>query len=191
MFRCSNCFITLLNFITLIAAALLILLSLSLGNKANTSTCQQVIQKPMMIVGIVLLVISLMGIVGAACHVSFLLWIYLFLLFMVIIGMIIYSTFNIFFTLSHIDEKNHQKGEWEETFEQYSNWMKKNVPDEHHWDKIKSCMIDAKICKYIPSDRTEEYYRNKLPKIQVCFLYLCVLVDNSYFLLHTRNSHLR
>lgn len=85
---------------------------------------------------------------------------------MVIVGMIIYSAFNIFFTLSHIDEKNHQKGEWEETFEQYSNWMKKNVPDERHWDKIKSCMIDAKFCKYVPSDRTEDYYKNKLPKIQ-------------------------
>ncbi|TMX04712.1 hypothetical protein EJD97_005591 [Solanum chilense] len=171
MFRCSNCFITLLNFITLVAAAMLILMSMSFGNNTNQTTCQKVVQQPMMILGVVLLIISLMGIVGAACHVSFLLWIYLFMLFCIITGMIIYSLFNLFFTLSHLENKgheksDHQKSDWEDKFQEYSQWMKNAVPDEKQWDKIRSCMIDAKMCKYIPADRTEDYYKTKLLKIQ-------------------------
>ncbi|MCE3050681.1 hypothetical protein HAX54_047879 [Datura stramonium] len=80
--------------------------------------------------------------------------------------MIIYSTFNIIFTLTHLDNKTAEKGEWEDKFQEYSQWLKDRVPDERDWDKIKSCMIDAKFCKYLPKDRTEEYYKNKLPKIQ-------------------------
>ncbi|PHT32082.1 hypothetical protein CQW23_28419 [Capsicum baccatum] len=166
MVRCSNCFLTLLNFITLVASLILILMAMSFINNSNATTCQIELQKPLMISGVILLVISLMGIVGAACHVSFLLWIYLFLLFLVITGMIIYSIFNIVVMLTHLNNHTPEKGGWEDQFQEYSQWLKNRVPDERQWDKIKSCMIDAKFCKYIPKDRTEDFYKNKLTKMQ-------------------------
>lgn len=170
MVRCSNCFLTLLNFITLVASLILILMAMSFINNSNATTCQKELQKPLMISGVILLVISLMGIVGAACHVSFLLWIYLFLLFLVITGMIIYSVFNIVVMLTHLNNHTPEKGGWEDQFQEYSQWLKNRVPDERQWDKIKSCMIDAKFCKYIPNDRTEDFYKNKLTKMQVLSL---------------------
>ncbi|CAN4115680.1 unnamed protein product [Withania somnifera] len=139
---------------------------MSFHNTLNATTCQKVLQKPMMILGVTLLVLSLMGIVGAACHVSVLLWIYLFFLFLVITGMIIYSVLNIIFTLTHLENQSPERVYLEDQFQENSQWLKNRMPDERHWDKIKSCMIDAKFCKYIPKDRTEDFYRNKLSKSQ-------------------------
>ncbi|KAK4354335.1 hypothetical protein RND71_026529 [Anisodus tanguticus] len=166
MVRCSNCFVTLLNFVTLVASIILIMLAMSFNMHLNASLCQKEIQKPLMILGVTLLVLSLMGIVGAACHVSFLLWIYLFLLFLVILGMMIYSVFSIVVALNHLDDKPADKDDWEDKFQEYSQWMKNHLPDERHWDKIKSCMIDVKFCKLLPEDRTEEFYKTKLDPIQ-------------------------
>ncbi|XP_060171200.1 tetraspanin-8-like [Lycium barbarum] len=166
MVRCSNCFLTLLNFVTLVASIILIMMAMSFNMHSNESLCQKELQKPLMILGVTLLVLSLMGIVGAACHVSFLLWIYLFLLFLVIIGMMIYSIFSIVYTLNHLDDKKPEKGDWEDKLQEYSQWMKNRMPGERHWDKIKSCMVDAKFCNYLPRDRSEEFYKTKMNPIQ-------------------------
>ncbi|KAK4359387.1 hypothetical protein RND71_021616 [Anisodus tanguticus] len=80
--------------------------------------------------------------------------------------MMIYSVFSIVVAFNHLDDKPPEKGDWEDTFQEYSQWMKNHLPDERHWDKIKSCMIDVKFCQLLPKDRTEEFYKTKLDRIQ-------------------------
>lgn len=170
MVRCSNCFMTMLNFFTLVASLILILIAISVNMNSNATVCQKTLQKPLLILGLFLLVLSLMGIIGASCHVSFLLWIYLFLLFLLLVGMIIYQLFCIVIALKHLDSNPEPKGEWEDQFQEYSHWFKKQLPDDRDWEKIKSCLIDAKYCKYqLPKDRTAEFYKDKLSSTLVRF----------------------
>ncbi|OIT35357.1 PREDICTED: tetraspanin-8-like [Nicotiana attenuata] len=169
MVRCSNCFITTLNFFTLVASLILILVSVSFNMNINGTVCQKTLQKPLLILGLFLLILSLMGIIGACCHVSFLLYIYLALLFVVLTGMIIYQLFCIVNAVTHLDSNNQEpKGEWEDKFQEYSHWfIKKRLPNDRDWEKIKSCLIDAKYCKYqIPKDRIADFYKNKLSSTQ-------------------------
>ncbi|XP_009614646.2 tetraspanin-8-like [Nicotiana tomentosiformis] len=80
--------------------------------------------------------------------------------------MIIYQLFCIVIALKHLDSNPEPKGEWEDQFQEYSHWFKKQLPDDRDWEKIKSCLIDVKYCNYLSKDRTAEFYKEKLSSTQ-------------------------
>ena len=72
MSQFSNNLIRLLNFLTLLLSISILVMGVWL-HKQSTTECERFLEKPIISLGVFLLVVSLMGLIGAYCIVSWLL----------------------------------------------------------------------------------------------------------------------
>ncbi|KAG8487296.1 hypothetical protein CXB51_020946 [Gossypium anomalum] len=115
-FRLSNNLLGILNFVTFLLSIPILVAGIWLSRKAITE-CERFLDKPIIIIGVFLMVVSLAGFVGACCHVKWLLWLYLVVMFILIVLGIAGTIFAFV-----------------------------RVGDENNWLKIKSCLVDSKVC---------------------------------------------
>ena len=81
MVHFSNVLIAILNILTM----LIVVASLAIGiyfHFLDETHCQKFLQTPLLVLGAFLFMVSLCELVGSTCKVSFLLWIYLFVIFL-------------------------------------------------------------------------------------------------------------
>ncbi|KAL5058811.1 hypothetical protein RYX36_030415 [Vicia faba] len=62
-------------------------------HKQSTTEYECFLEKPIIALGIFLLVVSLMGLIGACCRVSWLLWFYLLVMFLLIVLLFTFTIF--------------------------------------------------------------------------------------------------
>lgn len=167
MVRCSNTLITILNSLTLALSLLLIGHSLWLTIHHDT-LCQRVIQKPLLYLGLALFVVSLLGIIGSCCGVSFLLTLYLIVMFALILGLIAFTLFTLLVTNKGVGKSLSGRGYKEHKLGDYSNWLKKYVVNGNNWDKIKSCLVDVSVCSGY-TNATTGSTNHPLAELQVNF----------------------
>ncbi|KAL3824701.1 hypothetical protein ACJIZ3_020730 [Penstemon smallii] len=165
MARLSNGFITGLNILTLLIAFTALGFSLWFHVKPD-STCQRVTRMPLLIVGAALLLISVAGLIGSCCRVSILLWLYLFVLFVMIIGLIIFTLFTIIVTNKGVGRALSNRGVGDHRLGDYSRWLQKYVVNAKNWDEIKSCLVEVKLCQTIQGGMDEDFYKQKMSHIQ-------------------------
>ncbi|KAG6586028.1 Tetraspanin-7, partial [Cucurbita argyrosperma subsp. sororia] len=72
----SNSLVGVLNFITFLLSIPILLVGIWLSTQATTE-CAKYLDKPVIIIGVLLMFISLAGVCGAWCRISWLLWLYL------------------------------------------------------------------------------------------------------------------
>ncbi|XP_074317233.1 tetraspanin-8-like [Silene latifolia] len=148
MAKLSNIVITTLNLITtvlsLVAIAIFVYLHFINGSPTH---CQRMVEWPVLIMGLTLLVISLMGLIGSSCRISSLLWIYLVVLVALILGWFIFTAFVFFVTNKGVGQAVSGVGYKEYKIGDYSHWLQKHVVNGKNWDEIRSCLVDAKVCK--------------------------------------------
>ncbi|KAG0481197.1 hypothetical protein HPP92_012055 [Vanilla planifolia] len=87
-----------------------------------------------------------MGFVGACYRQTWLLQLYLFVMFLVIVALICFIVFAFAVT-------DHGRGQatingvfLEYQLSDYSGWLKNRVSDRKYWSKISSCLRDAHVC---------------------------------------------
>ncbi|CAK9133817.1 unnamed protein product [Ilex paraguariensis] len=161
MVRVSNGLITFLNLVSLIISVAAIGYSLWLYTH-NGTLCQKVIQKPLLILGVSLLFMSLLGLIGSCCRVSFLLWIYLFVMFVLIVGLFCFTLFTIIVTNKGVGKAISGRGYKEYRLGDYSRWLQKYVVNGNNWDEIKSCLVDLHFCHKLAGEKAEEFYKHSL-----------------------------
>lgn len=179
MARISNGMITGLNVLTLLMAFSAIGFSLWFHVKSE-SPCQRVLKTPLLVVGGALLVVSLAGLVGSCCRVSFILWLYLFMLFLLILGLIIFMVFTIMVTNKGVGRALSGKGVGDHRLGDYSRWLQKYVINAENWDEIKSCLVGVQLCQRIEDGKDEDFYKQNLTPILVPFLIPSIFVNVIY-----------
>lgn len=117
------------------------------------------------------MLVSLAGLIGACCRVSLLLWVYLFVMFLLIVLLFCFTIFAFVVTNKGAGQVVSGKGYKEYRLGDYSNWLQKRVNNTKNWNKIKSCLIDGKVCsdfneKYL-NDTVNKLYTEHLSAIQV------------------------
>nr|GME14883.1 tetraspanin-8-like [Ipomoea batatas] len=140
MVRVSNAIIAFLNFLTLIVAVVGIGAAVWIQFNPSATLCQKVLQKPFVILGLSLLVVSLLGLIGSCFRVSFFLWIYLTVMFLIILGVICFLFFTIIITNKRVGTALSGKGYKDARLGDYSHWLQKYVVNAQNWDQIKSCL---------------------------------------------------
>ncbi|KAL8474806.1 hypothetical protein ACS0TY_031295 [Phlomoides rotata] len=162
MARISNGIITFLNILTLALSLCVIFVALLLYVKVE-SPCERAVRLPLLAVGGALLAVSLVGLIGSCCAISFFMWIYLITLFLLILALIAFTLFTILVTHKGIGDAfsgagktvgYHKLGE-------YSGWLQDHVVND--WEEIKSCMVKASLCGIIQGD---EGVKRKLSPVQ-------------------------
>ncbi|KAF6146767.1 hypothetical protein GIB67_007481 [Kingdonia uniflora] len=143
MVCCCNNFTCILNIVTFLLS-IPILGGIWLSNPASTD-CEKFLDKPIIPIGVFLLVVSLASFIGACFRVSWLLWVYLCVMFLLIVLLFCFTIFAFVGTNKGAGEVVYERGYKEYKLGDYSNWLQKRVNGDTNWRKIKSCLMDNKL----------------------------------------------
>ncbi len=169
MFRVSNNLVGILNFITFLLSVPILGAGIWLAKRASTD-CEKFLEKPVIALGVFLMVVSLAGLIGACCRVSWLLWVYLLVMFLLIVILFCFTIFAFVVTNKGAGEALSGRGYKEYRLGDYSNWLQKRVNSTKNWRRIKSCLQDGKVCQKFADDRAsetvEDFYKEHLSPIQ-------------------------
>ncbi|KAJ8752351.1 hypothetical protein K2173_003987 [Erythroxylum novogranatense] len=167
MFRISTCLFYILNAILMILGFIAICYSLFL-RLLGTSDCQNALKNPLLIMGVFLFVVALVGFLGTCCKVTLVLWFYSLVMFIFVLGLIAFMVFAFVVThkgagetLAGIGYKEHRLGD-------YSNWLQNHFVDGKHWFEIRSCLINAEVCKSLGEGFDQDvaqFYQKKLSSL--------------------------
>ncbi|GMH31584.1 hypothetical protein Nepgr_033428 [Nepenthes gracilis] len=150
MARISNTVITILNIVTatLAVAAIATFIYLRFFD-GRPSHCERTLEKPVLISALVILAVSLFGLIGSCCRATLLLWVYLFVVFLMILGWFSLSVFVFVVTNKGAAQAVSRAGFREYRLGDYSHWLQNHVVNGKNWEEIRSCLVDAKICKFL------------------------------------------
>lgn len=160
MFRVCNCLFIILNIFSLLFSLVCIIYLLHFHIN-GASDCQRILKTPLMVVGILFSVVSLVGLIGTLCKVTFLLGIYSFIAFLWIVGLIAF-TFLVLLVTKDGD---------------YSRWMKGQFANGRNWNNIQSCMVYTHACSSLDTNAdllAQDFYKKKLLPMEVWLLRLLI-----------------
>jgi hypothetical protein len=89
---CSNFLTGFVNFVTLVLSLPIIAVGIWLAKQQNT-VCYHFLEWPVIIIGAIILVVSLVGMLGAWCNFNLLLVLYLIVMFLLIASLFIFTIF--------------------------------------------------------------------------------------------------
>ncbi|KAL2482893.1 Tetraspanin-8 [Forsythia ovata] len=169
MVRVSNSLVGILNIITVLLSIPIIGGGIWLSKQANTE-CERFLDKPVIALGVFVLLVSIAGLVGSCCRVSCLLWVYLVVMFLLILLLFCFTIFAFVVTNKGAGEAISDKGYKEYRLGDYSDWLQKRVNNDKNWNKIRSCLQDSKICQRLLDDgsstKVEDFYKEDLSSLQ-------------------------
>ncbi|CAA2976908.1 tetraspanin-8-like, partial [Olea europaea subsp. europaea] len=169
MVRVSNNLVGILNLITLLLSIPIIGGGIWLSKQANTE-CERFLDKPVIALGVFILLVSIAGLVGSCCRVSCLLWVYLVVMFLLILLLFCFTIFAFVVTNKGAGEALSDRGYKEYRLGDYSDWLQKRVNNDNNWNKIRSCLQDSKICQRLLDDgssaKVEDFNRQHLSSLQ-------------------------
>ncbi|KAF8392961.1 hypothetical protein HHK36_021201 [Tetracentron sinense] len=168
MFRLSNNLIGIMNFITFLLSIPILGGGIWLSTRASTD-CEKFLEKPVIAIGVFLMVVSLAGLIGACCRVSWLLWVYLLVMFLLIVLLFCFTIFAFVVTNKGAGKMVSGKGYKEYRLGDYSNWLQKRVNSDKNWRRIRSCLQDGKVCKSLAdgvNETVDQFYARNLSPIQ-------------------------
>ncbi|XP_021855318.1 tetraspanin-8 [Spinacia oleracea] len=171
MAKLSNILITALNILTTIISLIAIAIFIYLHFFINGSPthCQQMVEWPILIVGLILLTISLLGMIGSWCRITSLLWIYIVAVVGIMIGWCIFSVFVFMVTNKGAGKAVSGVGFEEYRVGDFNHWLQKHVVNGNNWVQIRSCLVDTKICGSLDRVYTNDgadFLKNNLSPIQ-------------------------
>lgn len=173
--RTSNHLIGLLNFLTFVLSIPILAGGIWLSSKANSTECLRFLQWPLIIIGVAIMVVSLAGFAGACYRNTFLMWLYLFVMFFVIVALIVFIVFAYAVTDKGSGRTVPSSAYLDYYLQDYSGWLKDRVSEESYWGKISSCIRDSKVCKKMGRtvggvpETFEMFNLRKLSPIEVLF----------------------
>ncbi|KAH9292072.1 hypothetical protein KI387_042741 [Taxus chinensis] len=167
--RMSNSLVGVVNFVVFLLSIPILGSGIWLATRHGTY-CEKFLQGPVTIIGVFIMAVSLAGFIGACFRVSWLLWIYLFVMFLLIILLFCFTAFAFVVTNKGAGQLASGKVFKENHLGYYSLWLQKRVQNADNWRKIQSCIRDAEVCKSVGRDDVNrvaaDFYQRNLSPIQ-------------------------
>lgn len=164
MYRFSNTVIGFLNLFTLLASIPII--GAGLWMAKSDTTCENFLQTPLVIIGFVILVVSLVGFIGACFHVAWALWLYLVIMLLIIGTLLGLTLFGFIVTTPGGGRPVEGRVYREYKLEDYSPWLRKRIMDPHYWYTLRACILNSKTCGEIESWTAIDYMERDMSPIQ-------------------------
>ncbi|KAI4322224.1 hypothetical protein L6164_021935 [Bauhinia variegata] len=170
--RTSNHLIGALNFLTFLLSVPILGGGIWLSTRANNTDCLKFLQWPLIVIGVCIMVISLTGIAGACYRNTFLMRLYLFVMFLIIAALIGFIIFAYVVTDKGSGRPVANRAYLEYYLQDYSGWLEERVASDSYWGKIASCIRDSKVCAKMGRniggfpETAEMFYRRRLNPIE-------------------------
>ncbi|VFR03261.1 unnamed protein product [Cuscuta campestris] len=168
--RTSNHLIGVINFLTLLASIPILGGGIWLSGRANSTDCMKFLQWPLIVIGASIMVVSLAGFAGACYRNTFLMYVYLWAMFLVIAALIGFVIFAFSVTDRGSGRPVMNRRYLEYYLPDYSGWLAERVTSQAYWSKISSCIRDSHACKRIrrsingfPESADMFYFRHLTP----------------------------
>ncbi|KAD5961953.1 hypothetical protein E3N88_13426 [Mikania micrantha] len=164
MSRVSNTLIGFLNLLTLLASIPII--GGGLWMSKSTTTCESFLQRPLMVVGFVILLVSLAGFIGACFHVVWALWVYLVVMLLLIVALLAVTIFGFVVVGPGGGVEVPGRAYKEYHLQNYSPWLKKRIENPNYWMSVRSCILGSNTCSNIVMWTPDDYLTRNLSPIQ-------------------------
>ena len=167
MARLSNLLVALLNLLSMLVSIPILAAGIWLAVRHPTD-CLRFLQWPLIALGLLILLVSLVGVIGSYCRVALLLWLYLALMIILIIVLFAVTVFALVVISrgSGVSVSGRQYQEYH--LDKYSQWLQTEVSKAAHWEKIKACIQDAKVCNQLNVyTDSSSFYNANLSPLQV------------------------
>ncbi|KAI4352706.1 hypothetical protein L6164_006929 [Bauhinia variegata] len=163
----SNNITAVLNFIALLASIPIIVAGIWLASKPDNE-CIHNFRWPVVIVGILILLVSLAGFVGAYWNKQGLLALYLFAMAILIAVLLIILVFAFIVTRQDGSYDVPDRGYKEYRLDGFSAWLRNHVTSSGSWDKIRSCLADSNVCIKLTQDyiTADQFFSSHISPLQ-------------------------
>uniref|UniRef100_A0A0C9S9A5 TSA: Wollemia nobilis Ref_Wollemi_Transcript_1461_1329 transcribed RNA sequence n=1 Tax=Wollemia nobilis TaxID=56998 RepID=A0A0C9S9A5_9CONI len=135
-----------LNFASGVLSVLIIGTGIWLASKEDAE-CLKFLRWPLIVIGVVLLLVSLAGFVGAFWKIPILLVLYLFFMFIFIVLLLALVIFA--FVVTHKGTGHPAFGRNYDDYQlsDFSGWLKHYVENTRHWNRVKNCLSSSDLCR--------------------------------------------
>ncbi|OIW09864.1 hypothetical protein TanjilG_15346 [Lupinus angustifolius] len=133
-----------INFLTMLLAIAVIIFGVWISTQHDG--CRKSLTVPLISLGAVIFLISIVGFLGALKNSSILLWIYLIMLFIVLVGILVFTVMVFIVTnngLGHTVKGLRYK---EYQLQDYSSWFIKELNNSRNWERLRGCLVKAEHC---------------------------------------------
>lgn len=146
MLRGGSSVLGIINFITFLISIPILGGGIWLASRANSTDCIRFLQWPIIVVGLVLMVVSLMGFAGACYRQTWLLRLYLFAMFFVVLALLFFVVFAFAVTDRGAGQVVMSRRFPEYQLSDYGGWLRDRVADPQYWTTISACLRDGHAC---------------------------------------------
>ncbi|RCV42239.1 hypothetical protein SEVIR_9G199700v4 [Setaria viridis] len=151
-----------INFFTMILALLVV--GFGFWMSTHNDECRRSLTIPVIALGGVIFLISLVGFLGAWKNISCLLWTYLIMLFVVLVAIMVFTVLAFIITntgTGHVVPGARYK---EYRLQDYSSWFVKQLNDTEKWTHLRSCLVKSDDCNNL-SKRYKTLKQYKLAEL--------------------------
>ncbi|KAJ6849904.1 tetraspanin-10 [Iris pallida] len=155
-----------INFLTMILAIAVICFGIWMST--HHDECRKYLTLPVMGLGALILVISLIGFLGALKNISILLWTYLVMLFLVLVAVLVFTVLAFIITNNGSGHSVAGLRYKEYHLQDYSDLFSKQLNNTKRWRRLKSCLVKSEDCNDLPKKykTLKEYKTAELTPIQ-------------------------
>ncbi|XP_009349098.1 tetraspanin-8-like [Pyrus x bretschneideri] len=163
----ANNLLGLLNILTFLISVPIVIVGVQLYRVNAAGQCLEVFRLPVLVLGVLIMVMSIVGIISACCRISCLLWIYLLVMLLLLIGLMSIYAISFFIIWKSGGGTRVPGTELKEyKLSGYAEWLQNTVQGKG-WDSLKNCLVVSQACNYMPKNDTkiQEFNMKELPPI--------------------------
>lgn len=171
----NNTVIAAINFVAILLSIPIIAAGIWLSSQADSS-CLNLLQWPIIILGVLVLAVALAGFIGAFWRLPMILLFYLvtmFLLILALAGLVVF----IFVVTNSVGPGHLAPSRLflEYELDDDSGWLKHRVEGSYQWNRIKECLSSTSVCTDLNQtySSAQSFFNSMLTPLQVLFLFFC------------------
>lgn len=135
----------------------------------QAESCVKILQWPVIILGILILIVGMVGFIGAFWRIPMLLIFYLIamIVLIVLLGSLVIFVYSV--TLRGHGNIEPNRSYLEYRVDDFSFWLRRRVRSSHKWDGIKSCLSSSNMCAELNQSYriAQDFFNAHLSPLQV------------------------
>lgn len=165
--QATNRALIVVNLATLLLSIPVLVMGIWLAARHHAD-CLSFLERPLIVIGILMLVVSAIGLLGAWRRSALLLWVYLGLLTLLILLLLAFTIFAFVVTRGSKGHKVAGTNFKEYQLNDYSHWMRRRVSSMQNWEKIKRCLRRDQVCDTMDNKypTQNQLYQSKLSYVE-------------------------